>query len=71
MTRNKTLSHSISNKNENALVVDDVSTTMSTLQYVVNTLRLINDENELKELCIEKGWNLEWYKKYKNYFNIR
>ena len=52
MTRNKTLSHSISNKNENALVVDDVSTTMSTLQYVVNTIRLINDENELTLFCL-------------------
>ena len=39
-------------KNENALVVDDVSTTMSTLQYVVNTLRLINDENELTLFCL-------------------
>ena len=52
MTRNKILSHSISNKNENALVVDDVSTTMSNLQYVVNTLRLINDENELTLFCL-------------------
>ena len=39
-------------KNENILIVDDVSTTMSTLQYVVNTLRLINDENELTLFCL-------------------
>ena len=39
-------------KNENVLVVDDDSTTMSTLQYVVNTLRLINDENELTLFCL-------------------
>ena len=39
-------------KNENVLIVDDVSTTMSTLQYVVNTLRLINDENELTLFCL-------------------
>ena len=52
MTRNKTLSHSISNKNENALVVDEASTTLSTLQYVVNTNRLINDENEHTLFCL-------------------
>ena len=39
-------------KNENVLIVDDISTAMSTLQYVVNTLRLISDENELTLFCL-------------------
>ena len=62
--RNYCIYREISSDIENGLIVNKET-------HVIITKKGINDENELKELCIEKGWNLEWYKKYKNYFNIR
>ena len=29
----------------------------------------INDEDELYDLCIDNGWNLQWYEKYKKHLN--
>ena len=30
----------------------------------------INDEEELYSLCIDMGWNLDWYNSYKENDNI-
>ena len=34
------------------LIVDDVSTTMSTLRYVLNALKIVNDTNEITMFCL-------------------
>ena len=28
------------------------------------------DEVELYNLCLDEGWNIDWYNRYKNYYNI-
>ena len=33
------------------------------------TRKEINDEDELYDLCIDNGWNLQWYEKYKKHLN--
>ena len=32
-------------------------------------IKEINDEDELYDLCIDNGWNLQWYEKYKKHLN--
>ena len=33
------------------------------------TRKEINDEDEIYDLCIDNGWNLQWYEKYKKHLN--
>lgn len=39
-------------QSKNVLVLDDVSTTMATLQYVLNAMRILNDTNQITLFCI-------------------
>lgn len=39
-------------QSKNVLIVDDVSTTMATLQYVLNATRILNDSNQITMFCI-------------------
>ena len=39
------------------------------LLYQIEIQKEINDEDELYDLCIDNGWNLQWYEKYKKHLN--
>lgn len=39
-------------QNENVIIIDDISTTHSTMRYVLNALRTINNSNNLVVFCL-------------------
>lgn len=49
---------------ENGLVVNKNT-------HKIITHNEIKDENDLIDLCAQKGWNTNWYEKYLNYFNFK
>lgn len=53
----------ISNDIENGLIVNKET-------HQIITEEGINDEDELQNLCNKRNWNLDWYQKYKKYFNL-
>lgn len=54
----------ISTDIENGLIVNKET-------HKIITKKGINDEVELYYLCQERNWNTDWYKKYKNYFDLK
>lgn len=62
--RSYALFKEISDKIENGLIVNKEV-------HAVITKEGINDEEELLELCTKKGWNKDWYEKFKiNFIDI-
>lgn len=49
---------------ENGLIVNKET-------HKIITEKGINDEVELYYLCEERSWNVEWYERYKRYFNLK
>lgn len=48
---------------ENGLIVNKET-------HKIITNKSICDEVELYNLCLDEGWNIDWYNRYKNYYNI-
>lgn len=48
---------------ENGLIVNKET-------HKIITNKCVCDEIELYNLCLTKGWSINWYNKYKNYYNI-
>lgn len=48
---------------ENGLIVNKET-------HKIITMQGICDERELLNLCKEKGWNMDWYRKFMCYFNL-
>lgn len=61
--RSVALYKDISDSIENGLVVNKST-------HEIITKNGINDEEELKELCLQKGWNLDWYYNFKRCLGI-
>ncbi|MPQ45189.1 hypothetical protein [Clostridium tarantellae] len=62
--RSYALFNELGNEIENGLIVNKET-------HKLITKEGINDENELLILCNDKGWNINWYEKFKKYFNLK